>query len=130
MSETRRFHIGDVLSITDGHLLSPTAMSGVHKICDWLAGEPVWTHQLMRVADEARPVLYHFFPELHEIEFPEGLSSEEAIAEWLSNIVEQYGEFRDVPQLSRVEHASIDPVLELQNMVGADRVIPVVRGEP
>lgn len=57
MNNPREFHLGDVLSITTGRLVSPSVMDGMYAICEHLAGEAVWTHQLPRVADEAKPAL-------------------------------------------------------------------------
>ncbi len=55
--QTQRFHLGDVLSMTTGKLLSPSLMDGIYRIAQHLAGEPVWTHQLGRVMNESRPHL-------------------------------------------------------------------------
>jgi len=124
---TKQFHIGDVLSITTGRLVSPEGMSGVQGILEWMADGPVWTHQLPRVADEAAPVLRTAFPDLATTEpTDEEMVNKESAEAWLESIVAEHGAYRDVPQMAPDDHAHIDPIAELSDMVGADRVIPVV----
>ena len=123
MTETKRFHIGDILSMITGRLVSLDHMNGLHIFAEWLAGEPVWTHQLPRVMDEAGPHLREWFPDLAAADVPEDLKSVEAVAAWLATLGEQW---RDVPHLPAADHAQINPILELQHMIGADKVVPVV----
>ena len=123
MNNPREFHLGDVLSITTGRLVSPSVMDGVYAICEHLAGEAVWTHQLPRVADEARPVLLKLYPELASIDHS-GVTQDNC-CEWLAGQVERYGETRVVPRLSADEHESIDPLSEAVEMVPPDRILVV-----
>lgn len=46
--QTKTFHVGDVLSAMTGTLVSPTMMTGVDQIMDYLTGESLFTHQLVR----------------------------------------------------------------------------------
>lgn len=123
MNNPREFHLGDVLSITTGRLVSPSVMDGMYAICEHLAGEAVWTHQLPRVADEAKPVLLSFYPELADIDYS-GITQDNW-REWLAEQVERYGETRAVPQLSVDEHESIDPLSEAAEMVPPGRILAV-----
>lgn len=123
---TKRFHIGDILSITDGHLVSPRKMDGIYDILGWMTREDgLFTHQLLRAAEDAKPTLIAAFPDLAEVKAPE-FDGPDDVLPWLDEQIRIHGEFRDVPQIPKGEHAYIDPILELQHMVGADRVIPVV----
>jgi hypothetical protein len=130
MTETKQFHIGDILSIIDGHLVSPTKMDGVYAILGWMTDseDGLWTHQLLRAAEDAKPVLIKAFPDLAAIQAPD-FESPDDVMPWLEGQVSIYGEYRDVPRVAEGVFARIDPLLELQNMVGADRVIPVVIGD-
>lgn len=47
---TKTFHVGDILSVITGRLVSPTHMDGIYAICSHLAGESVMTHQLPRIS--------------------------------------------------------------------------------
>lgn len=126
MSETKSVHIGDILSVTTGRLVSPRHFHGLQQFLEWLAGEPVWTHQCIRVSEEANPWLREWFPDLATVEPPEDLGPDNWEA-WLQSVADEHGSHRDVPRLPESDHASIDPLLELQ-LVGADKVIPVVVG--
>lgn len=125
MTNTKQFHIGDIISVTSGRLVSPDHIGGVDNILGWMVDEDLMTHQLPRVSDECAPTLRALFPDLSSIEVPDSINSEETLQSWLASITPVYGLHRDVPKLARDDHARIDPVLELQHMVGADRVIAV-----
>lgn len=120
---TERFHLGDVLSITTGRLLSPTHMDGVYRIAAHLAGEPVWTHQLGRVADESKPHLLAQFPALANVT-GEDITSENHGA-WLAARVAEFGEWFDVAPMSADQHESIDPLSELAEKVHPSKIVTV-----
>lgn len=56
LREGKRFHLGDVLSITTGHLLSPRHMEGVYEILNHMTGDQLFTHQLPRASRGMRTV--------------------------------------------------------------------------
>lgn len=46
---TKTFHLGDILTITTGRLVSPRHMEGVYDILNWMTGEDLLvTHQIPR----------------------------------------------------------------------------------
>ena len=120
---TKRFHLGDVLTVTTGKLLSPAGMTGVYAILKHLTGEPIFTHQIGRVLGEATPHLLAQFPalaaETGEDVTPEGHSL------WLVEKSRIYGEWFDVAQLPEHAHESIDPVSELAEKVHPDRIVTI-----
>lgn len=61
---SRAFHLGDILSITTGYLVSPTKMAGVHEILDYMTGDSLLTHQLGRAAEQCKPELLSQIPAL------------------------------------------------------------------
>ena len=69
MAETKDFHIGDILSVTTGRLVSPRHIEGVYDILNWMTGESLFTHQLPRVSREAGPVLLAAHPQIRQIVF-------------------------------------------------------------
>lgn len=123
MSETKDFHISDVLTMTTGKLVSSRHMDGLHELAEWMAGEPVWTHQLPRIMREARPILLAAHPRLAETNCdgvtPENLT--ERIAEWAA----QFGETLPVPRMTPDQHERIDPISELAEKVDPDRILVV-----
>ena len=116
-----KFHIGDILSITTGRLVSPTAMRGVYKILNYMTGDNLFTHALVRAGEVCKPVLLEQFPDLKEITGED--VTKDNWREWLDHKVEQFGAKREVAPLAQWERR--DPVAELVDMVGPDRVIVV-----
>lgn len=113
---TKEFHIGDILSVTSGILVSPRHVGGLYDLLGWMTDGPVWTHQLPRVADECAPSLRQQFPDLAAVEVPEGLGSEEAVLAWLAAQESAHGSTRMVERLAPDDHTSIDPISEIKMM--------------
>jgi hypothetical protein len=121
--KSRPFHIGDVLSITDGHLVSPRHIAGVYDILTFMTGDNLFTHQLPRAMDECRPHLLRLYPELRGVD---GSSVNESNWHaWLDDRVQEFGETLTITPLPRGVHAFKDPIDEAVEMVGAERVITV-----
>lgn len=120
---TREFHLGDILSITHDRLLSPRHMEGVYDIAAFMAGEPVWTHQLPRVGKEAAPVILRQHPQLAEID-ASGVNGDNHQA-WLAEQVARYGETLPIEPMTADDHERIDPMSELAEKVHPDRIIPI-----
>jgi hypothetical protein len=62
MSETKRYHVGGLLSVTDGRLVSPTHINGVYDVVDFVTGQAHMTHQLGRACDQVKPWLLRQHP--------------------------------------------------------------------
>lgn len=121
-SELKEFGLGAVLSVTTGRLLAPFAE--MHELIEYMAGGGVWTHQLPRVADECAPALLAQHPRLRQVVVPEDLAGEEACGAWLAERIAEYGATLPVEPL--YEHRRREPMGELAEMVGPERVIAVV----
>lgn len=123
------FHIGDVLSITTGKLVSPSRMGGVYAILDHMSGESLMTHQLPRVSDEAEPFLREQFPDL-TVAGDESAdrvgNTEESVSAWLGVLVERFGESVMVEPMPSEAHAQRNPITELVEMVGPDKPVYVI----
>ena len=118
-----RFHLGDVLSVTTGVLLSPDGIGGVYRILQHLAGHPVYTHQIPRVSREAKPVLLAQFPALAGVNV-EGVTAENYLAR-LAELATEYGECFDVQSAPSDAIQDIDPVSELAELVHPSKIIVV-----
>src|SRR5881628_376125 len=90
-----KFHIGDLLSVTDGRLLSPDHVAGVHKLLDHMTGDVLMTHQLPLAADAMTPELLQQHPWLKDFGPPENAELADLMA-WLDWAVKEHGEFHDV----------------------------------
>lgn len=129
-TETKPFHLGDILSITTGRLVSPRHIEGVYDILGWMTGESLMTHQLPRAAGECEGPLRAQHPDLIAIavpDFPGGdMESVKRFYErWLAEQVAICGETREVAPLAAGDHTSIDPLAELR-MIRPDAEVIVV----
>jgi hypothetical protein len=122
---TRSFHVGDILTVTTGRLVSPRHVDGVYDICNFMTGDNLFTHQLPRAMDECAPSLREHFPDLAAVEVPEEFSGEEAVAEWLAGVVAEHGETRDVTPLAPEDHMHMNPFAELERMAPGKPVIAI-----
>ena len=129
---TKTFHLGDILSITTGRLVSPRHIGGVYDILGWMTGESLFTHQIPRASRECEGPLLAQHPDLAEVTVPaefgngsEG-SAKEAVESWLAEQVAVYGETREVAPLHEDDHTRIDPLAELAMMAPHVPVIVVI----
>lgn len=139
----KEFHLGDVLSITTGRLVSPRHIEGVYNILNFMTGDNLFTHQLPRASDECKPYLLKQFPQLampemdlavaeldEMLEIASGKSEKErVVTNWLTEQVAKYGETFVVKPIPSVAHKVNDPVDEAVEMLGPDKVRVVVLEE-
>lgn len=59
---TKQFHLGDVLSITTGRLVSPRHRDGAYEILNFMTGEKLNTIVLLGASDVCKPFLLRQFP--------------------------------------------------------------------
>jgi len=124
---TRSFHLGDILSITTGRLLSPRHMDGIYDILNWMTGDNLFTHQIPRACDECQGPLLAQHPDLAAIVVPEDFGGgKDAVDCWLAEQVAAYGETREVAPLAAEDHTRIDPFTELRAMKPDAEIITVV----
>lgn len=112
---TDRFHLGDLLSITDGRLLSPDHIDGVYRIVDHVTGEKHMTHQLPRAAETIRPWLIEQLPWLDGLGPPQGADGPDMIA-WLSWATGEHGEFHEVEPMPFGMYVGREPFAEAEEM--------------
>lgn len=121
----KKFHLGDVLSITTGFLVSPRLMSGVYDILNYMTGDNLFTHQLSRASRECAPWLFRQHPQLSGVKVPEKFNGKEDVERWLAEQVKIYGEQIPVKPIPMDDHDRKDPLTEMEEMMGKDRVIVV-----
>lgn len=117
----RRFHIGDILSVTTGYLVSPSGMSGVYEILNYMTGDDLFTHQLPRAAEACRGPLLTQHPQLSEADCA-GIDTYNH-ADRLAALVAQFGETLPVAPLSGGDYEPRDPITELAEMTAAPIIL-------
>jgi len=125
---SKLFHIGDILSITTGRLVSPRHMEGVYDILGYMTGDSLFTHQLIRAADRCKPVLLEQHPFLagwgeQLVAALDSSSVQFRDADLLPFVLEAGCSDLEVVPLSDWE--SRNPIEELCEMVGSERVVIV-----
>ena len=117
---TKTFHLGELLSVTTGVLMSPKGIGGVYDILNWMSSDDLFTHQLPRVCDECKPYLLKQFPRLAGADLS-GITPEN-FTDRLAGLVSLYGEFFEVEKLPKDAHEFIDPQSELAEKIHPDKM--------
>lgn len=116
MTETKTFHVGDIISVTSGRLVAPRLMDAMYDLLNWLTNDALMTHQLFRASQECRGFLRETFPDLVSIEVPpfDGPDTKKTqVFTWLDEVVAEHGETREVPRLPAGNHEQINPLTDL-----------------
>lgn len=122
----RRFHLGDILTVTTGRLVAPRHTDAVYDILTFMTGdEGLMTHQLSRAMEECQPHLLRQHPQLASVPLPERFDGEADVMAWLSAQVATFGEYLEVAPLAPEDHTRIDPLTELAMNYPHLTVVPV-----
>jgi hypothetical protein len=128
--QTRHFHLGDILSITHGRLVSPRHMDGIYDILGFMTRDDLYTHQLPRAMKECKPWLLRQHPQLDTpevtlavaelgemLDTPWGEAKPDmVVAEWLASMVARYGNIFPVEPIPMDDHDRIDPIEEARRL--------------
>ena len=124
--------MGDLLSVTDGRLVSPDHIGGVYNVVDFVTGEAHMTHQLPRACDVVGPWLLEQHPWLADVEFdfdiPKGADRDQAMAvvmAWLEGVVAEHGEMHEVEAMPFGMYVGRELVAELREMAPHMQVVPI-----
>lgn len=121
----KSFHLGDILSITTGRLVSPDHMDGIYRIIDYMTGVPHFTRQLPRGAEACKPHLFEQHSWLSGVIPPVQFRDKTHVDTWLSEMVGRYGERHEVAPIPAGAYVGREPISELAEMVGPEKVIVV-----
>jgi len=90
MSKTKEFHLGDILSVTTGRLVSHDGMVGVSNVLEFMLDSSVFDVMFKIAAETCTPHIFEQHPELINIDASEVTTDN--WEEWLNEQIEQYGE--------------------------------------
>lgn len=137
--EPKPFTLAQVLSITTERLLCD--IGGVYEILNHITGDSLFTHQLPRAGRFAAPLLLELYPELQratdELGFldtrlaiakDEKQKPQVAIQAWLNWLAFPHV-YLEIPSYAD-RWLSLDPVGELEGMVGREKVVTVGMTRP
>lgn len=110
----KKFHIGDVLSVTTGRMVSPNHMGGIYGILNYMTGDNLFTHALPRASEECKPHIFALYPELKNVDSES--FTKENWEEWLTKQALTYGEWLEIEPI--LNHIHKDPIEELADMMG------------
>jgi len=122
----KKFHLGDVLSITTGKLVSPRLIDGIYDILNFMTNDNLYTHQLPRVCKECAPEILRQHPKLKDVD-ASGCNSE-TWKVWMQEQIEKYGEELSIKPMRVKKHTHIDPIKELKQF--GKPVVAVVAPQP
>ncbi len=129
---TKRFHLGDLVSVTDGCLVSPSHLDGVYALVDFVTGQPHMIHQLSRASREVIPWLLDQHPWLADVvvdlTVPDGATREEGwliVATWLEKATARWGEYHEVRPMPLGMYVGREPIAELREKMPDAQIIVV-----
>lgn len=112
---SRRFHIGDILSVVSGRLVSPRGLQGVFDILEYMTDDSPNSIQLGRFTDECRPYLEGQLGNEIGLEIPDTIDDNISLYKWLATVTKGMDgdPFLKVGKVNETDHAVIDPETEL-----------------
>lgn len=121
----RDFDLGDVITAFTGRLVAPRGIPALYDILDHMTGDNLMTHQLPRAGRAMASVLLAQHPFLADITVPKITSEEEAMV-FVAEMKLVYGDTVTCTS-AEGEWGRQDPLAEMVEMVGAERVIGVTQ---
>jgi hypothetical protein len=121
---TRDFHIGDILSITTGQLVSPRQMDGIYDILNFMQDDKLFSHQLPRASKDCKPYLLEQHPQLAAVNGEE--ITEENWEGWLAEQVARFGETLPLLPVPPAQRHIRPPLEELKVMMPDKQIIPII----
>ncbi len=111
---TKTFSIGSILNFADGRLI--TNMDDIYELADFMTGESLFTHQLVRAYDVIKPELEKQLPwvkspkfEAAQIRLTLKLGNKgnedpaSIVKEWADEMAKEFGAFHEIKSLGGYE---------------------------
>ncbi len=130
----RLYPLATILSVTTKSrwLLTPERnLKAVGDLLCYMTGAGLMMFQFADAAQVCRPVLLEQHPQLADVDPPEDMSEADVMSVWLPEMVAAYGEELLVVALPKGAYAQRNPIEDLADMVGPDRVfvVPTADGD-
>jgi hypothetical protein len=130
---SRSFHIGDLITVVTGRLVSPNHIGGVYDVCDYVTGEAHMTHQLPRAVKVVGPWLVEQHPWLADVEVPafdipadaDRDESMRIVLAWVAQVAAERGEYHEVRPMPLGSYVGREPIAELREMAPHAQIITV-----
>lgn len=122
------FHLGDILSVMSGRLLSPNGVAGVQKLLNYLTDDSIMTHQIPRALTACGPILRKRYPGLAAIPIPVAgeFKTENDLVLWLAGEAAAHGGYTHAVQPLEPEIWQYrNPLEELTDVLPAEKIIVV-----
>lgn len=140
--KTKEFHLGDILSVLTGRLVSPKGLQGYYDVINFMVGSILFTTQIPRAHEVCKPYLLNQLPQLGspEIDFAVGelilmlktdagrVESKKLILGWLAKLSAKYGEKFKVVPLPKGVYQEQDPAKEMKSDAPHLKIINVIVG--
>ena len=131
---SRRFHIGDILSITTSSPTSPRGMDGIRDILGYMTDDCPSNTQLGRFAEECRPYLEQQLSKAIQpyFEVPETITDKLSLYRWLHTVTEGMNgdPFLRVGKVDPKDHTVMDVMSELALDYGPEIIEKVTQIDP
>jgi hypothetical protein len=115
-NEFRRFHIGDIITVSTGVMVSPGNISSVRRLIQHMINRRLLDFQLIEATDLVRPHLRQAFAWLDNfdrdaiLQLPTG-----SLPDWVVEQASQYGASHLVERLPAGTWVDRDPIAELKS---------------
>jgi hypothetical protein len=148
-TETKKFTLRTLLTVTTGRLLTEpegpndNGIGRMYQLLGWMTDDQPFTHQLGRFAEECKPWLLRWFPEIAPCGVQSSLDSldkwrdadrterkTEFIKMWIAEQKLMFPELKDeyeVPHIPSGTHTAKDPIAELIELRESKEGIIVVK---
>jgi hypothetical protein len=141
--KTKLFPLRVVLTVTTGRLLTEpkgerdNGISDLYELLNWMTGDSLYTHQLPRASKACEPWVLQCFPELAPASVcldkldgwleADRTGGQEGIKMWLAELRLLFPVIKDSYDIAPLPDGwtTIDPLIELESMVGKEKVITV-----
>lgn len=123
----RPFDLGVVLTLTTDGIMLSESVGDVHEACDFLTGDQLMTHQLVRALPVCGAHAREQHPDLADLKPPEG--EPEEILRWVHQMRQIYGPSRRLTPLPPDRWERRNPIDEMAEMRGGYEDIYVVCAE-
>lgn len=132
--DTKSFPTLAVLSVTSGRLLTQpqdesegNGIGQMYDVLGWMTDDSPFTHQLGRFAEECKPWIHRWHPEIKEADAEiDRLCDAGEVEKAQAIMLERFGEAIELQKIPRDDHDVKNPYDELVAMRGTDEGIVIV----